>query len=214
MPDVYRVLGKGLVISSLASAQTVYTPLSGQKATIIKSMILNNSSANPVTVNVTVNGYYLLYLYNIKPGESIVVPVLDQVLSGTGDVLRIGASVSSVISYYISGVEYDTDDINSDFYYAIPMARTSVASNDGGKLIVPTSTKKRIVKSFVVANVNGSEITLGVSFAGTSVVSGFKLKASDTIVIPTFDALLDAGFTIACSASGLVSVHVSGKEVT
>ncbi|OMF17059.1 hypothetical protein BK131_03540 [Paenibacillus amylolyticus] len=213
MPDVYRVLGNGLVNSSSGSAQTVYTPLSGQKATIMKSMILNNSSASAVIVNVIVNGYYLLFGYSIKPGESIVVPVLDQVLSGTGDLIRIGASVSSVVSYYISGVEYDTNDSSGDYYYARRMARTSVAANEGGKLIVPQSNTKRIIKSLVVANVNGSEVTLGVSFAGTSVVSGFKLKAYDTIVVPTFDAVLEDGQTIACSASGLVSVHVSGKEV-
>ncbi|WP_124117070.1 hypothetical protein [Paenibacillus xylanexedens] len=214
MPDVSKLLARGLVTAGIGIPQTIYTPPSGAKAIVIKSMMLNNSSPSPIIVSVLLNGYHILINYSIKPNDSIIVPVVDQILSGTGDTIKISASVTSVISYYISGVEYETNDVNSDYYYARQIDRTTIAAADGNKGIGSVTAAKRIIKSLVVCNPNNTEVSFSIAFAGTWIVNAFKVKAYDTILVPTFDAVLEPGFTITCNANNLISLHLSGKDVT
>jgi len=98
MPVVDTRICKGSLTDSNA---TLYTSPSGTK-TLVKSLILCNSSAAAVTVTLKLAGTDILAGQSIAANDYLSFSVLDQLIDAT-ELIEGLASVTGVIRYYISG---------------------------------------------------------------------------------------------------------------
>ena len=99
MATTAKVLGRGTLTDSSA---TLYTVPSATKA-IISNIVLCNTSASARTVDLELDGVMLADGLAIA-GASTVVIDLRQVLDAA-DLIEGVASVTSEVTYHISGVE-------------------------------------------------------------------------------------------------------------
>lgn len=79
---------------------------------------------------------------------------------------------------------------------------------------VPNGTTT-IIKAVNICNSGNVDQNITVSFAGTGMISNYKVKAYDTIAIPFLDQILQAGEAISLFSTGTNTFYyISGKEVT
>ncbi|MCP1425155.1 hypothetical protein J3D43_003671 [Paenibacillus xylanexedens] len=210
MPEVIKLLASDVVPSS--SFTNIYT-VPTSTSTILKSFILCNVSTAEISVFVRLNGTSILNGFKIKAGDTIVVPVVDQVMSA-GETISIAATIA-LVNFYICGVEYTTNDPNSDYYYSKMLGRGTIPSGSTVSTIVnAVSNSKRLLKGLIVCNGNASANKLDLWIAGRSLISQYPIKPGDTILIPTMDAVLEPNAKVEAASSLGLSFYLSGKEVT
>jgi hypothetical protein len=149
----------------------------------------------------------ILFNYIMKPNDTIIVPVMDQLLVA-GNTITIYASAGNSISYYISGI----DTLTSGPEYADVVRMGLGYFQSENSTIVTSSTKNRLVKGVILCNTGSADLRVYMSIAGYSLLQGFMVKGYDTILVPTTDLLLPASTTISAYGYGM-SYYITGKEL-
>jgi hypothetical protein len=193
-------------VASANTTQVAYTVPTGYKA-IIKSFIISNSSAGNVNLIVRMANFEILFNYMMKPYDTIVVPVMDQLLIA-GNTITFSANAANSISYYISGIEALITD--PEYADVIRLGIGSLPSDDGGA-IVNSSVKDRLIKGMILCNTNSADTRVYMNVSGKIILQGFMIKGYDTILVPTTDILIPATEGILGSGYG-VHYYITGKE--
>ncbi|APO43353.1 hypothetical protein BS614_04305 [Paenibacillus xylanexedens] len=205
MAATFKRLGAGNV-SAANSTLTAYTVPVSYKA-IIKSFIISNGSAGNVNLIVRMGSVEILFNYIMKPYDTIVVPVMDQLLIA-GNTITFYASAGNSISYYISGIEALTTDPE---YIDVTRFGLGLVPSDLGN-IVTSSAKDRLVKGIILCNTNSADTRVYMNVSTRNILQGFMIKAYETILVPTTDLLIPATEVIAASGYG-INYYITGKEL-
>ncbi|MER2061425.1 MAG: hypothetical protein ABS894_00690 [Aerococcus urinaeequi] len=199
MADIIKKLYGGYMPTVTTS---IYTAPTG-KRTVIKSMTVCNSSPTTQTFHVMLNNIPFVWLRSIKPYETLVIPVFDQVLT-SGQYISVLASAASSIHVRLSG--YDTD--RTDLITFRFKAGTSDTTVSGSKLLV---------KSIAICTDGSGQITFDMRFGTNYIICNQPLNPVDTILIPTLDQILEGGEGISSKVSNTllgVHVHINAQAVT
>lgn len=99
-------VSKRLAAGTLSDSNgTLYAAPSATGAiTIVKSLILCNTTAGAVTVTLKLNGTEIYSGKSLAANETLPVTGLDQVI-GASEIIDGSASAASAVKYYISGKE-------------------------------------------------------------------------------------------------------------
>ncbi|RAW13592.1 hypothetical protein DC345_19820 [Paenibacillus taichungensis] len=207
MATLFKRLGAGNDITA-SSTVTAYTVPTSYK-TIVKSFIITNSSASSVIISVVMASIGILSNYVMKPNDTILVPVMDQLMVAR-DSITVTTSTANAISYYISGIE----TLVADPEYADVLRLGGGAIPVTSGIIVTTSSKDRLIKGIILCNTAAAERKVSMWIYGWSILQPFTIKANDTILIPTSDILIPAGEYVSASASATgVNYYITGKEL-
>lgn len=73
-----------------------------------------------------------------------------------------------------------------------------------------------IVKALTLCNKTASSATVTIKFDGIEILSTHSIAASDTVIIPFMDQILEASEIIEGSSgtASAINYYISGKEVT
>ncbi|WP_408893524.1 hypothetical protein [Paenibacillus taichungensis] len=207
MATLFKRLGANTIVTA-NSTVTAYTVPTNCK-TIIKSFIISNGSAATALVTIRFAGTAIVYLYAMKPYDTIVIPVVDQLLI-SGNSITLDSNAGNSISYYISGIEATIYD--PEYADVLRFGAGTIPVSSG--TIVASSSKDRIVKGIVICNTNSSDKTISMWISGFNILQAFTVKSLDTILVPTSDLLIPTTETITASAnSGGVQYYITGKEL-
>ncbi|MGX1832380.1 hypothetical protein ACWIE6_29545 [Paenibacillus taichungensis] len=208
MATLFKRLGAGNDIAANSTITAYTVPLSYK--TIVKSFIITNSSASSVIIAVSMANIGILSNYVMKPNDTILVPVMDQLLIA-GNSITVYSTTASAISYYISGIETLVTDPEYADVLRFGYGAIQVSS---GTIVSANSSKDRLIKGIILCNTATTDRKVSMWIFGWSILQPFTIKANDTILIPTSDILIPAGeyVTASSSASG-VNYYITGKEL-
>jgi hypothetical protein len=87
------------------SSTTLYTaPAGSGDYAILKSLILCNTDTSAAEVTILMNDVAIVSAHIIAAHDTIVIPVIDQILEAS-DTIKGHASTAAVVTYYLSGKE-------------------------------------------------------------------------------------------------------------
>jgi hypothetical protein len=187
--------------ASTNSVGSIYTVPWG-KTVILKSLTICNTSATKQMFSVELEGIDFARLHDIEPGQTLVIPVLDQVMKASESVL-VFCPTANALSVRLSGKVTDRTDMLT--------ARMKVNTTD--TTVIPAG--KMIVKSIVICTLSTSQIDFYMKLGSDYVIYGKALKPLDTLFIPFLDQVLD-NESIVCRVSNMstsVTVHVNALVV-
>ncbi|MDQ0658746.1 hypothetical protein [Paenibacillus sp. W2I17] len=200
MADIIKKLYGGYM--STVADTSIYTPPTG-KRTVLKSMTVCNSSPTAQNFFIRLNGIDFVWSRSIKPYETLVIPVFDQVLF-SGQTITVWAQTANTIHVRLSG--YDTD--RTDLITFRFRATTSDITVSSGKFLV---------KSIAICTAANDPITFDMKFGSNYIICNHPLKPLDTMLIPTLDQIIESGEGIASKVSNTntaVFVHINAQVVT
>lgn len=177
---------------------------------VLKSLIITNNTDSNVTFNFT--GTVLLASDRpLKARQTLVIPVADLCYSTFGNI-RMYASAANAVTYFMSGVEFDS---SSPLYAGTTNFGGKFLDSSSNTIVVGSYTLRRLIKTVVLCNVTSSVQTVTMYIAGIPFISSYKLAPYETLFMPNIDQVLLASSNITgnCSTSNAVYVSVCGKWV-
>jgi hypothetical protein len=206
MGFVNKRLAAGVI--SAANTNTVMYTSPTNKITIVKSFILCNMTTSNLEVIFRLANLEVLYRYNMKPSETIAVPIMDQVMVA-GEQLSLYVYAASALSYYISGIEADINDVD---YGSVKKLGADVMGSIS-ETIVRSSTKDRLIKGMILCNTTSSDKAVTIKVGSITILSARNIKSYDTILVPCMDQLIPATEIMTGLGSG-VNYYITGKELS
>lgn len=207
MATSFKRLGVGNIVDQNNTITAYIVPLSYK--TIIKSFVISNGSAAAVAVTVQIANINIMSNYLISPNDTIVVPVMDQLLIA-GNSITLYATAANSISFYISGVESLVTDPEYSDVLRVGLGSVPVSSGT----IVSAASKDRIVKGITLCNTSSTDRKISMEVFGWRILQVYTLKGFETILIPAMDLLIPAYeyMTASSSASG-INYYITAKEL-
>jgi len=98
------VTNKRLAAGTLSDSNATLYTVPTSTTTIVKSLILCNTTAAAVTVTLKLNGIEIMSGKSLAANETYMLSSLDQII-GAAELIEGSASAASAIKYYISGKE-------------------------------------------------------------------------------------------------------------
>ena len=167
------------------TSATVYTAPTGKFA-VSKSIIISNTSSSGVKIRVMIAGFYVAYDHVIKAKSTLAIDDLDIPIV-PGNSIAISSATANVVSIAISG--FERDYVSGDFPYLLTTG-TFYGSYPAG------STNDWIIKSIVVCNTTTSVSTMNLKLGSITIMDSYKLKANDTIIVPSLNLYFARGQTL------------------
>ena len=97
-------ISKRLCSGTLPGSNTTLYTVPSSTYTIVKSVVLCNTSGNTVAVSLKLDGKEIISAHDLAAYDSLIIPNLDQIIEST-ELIQGFADTGSVVDYCISGIE-------------------------------------------------------------------------------------------------------------
>jgi hypothetical protein len=177
---------------------------------VLKSLIVTNTTDLDVTF--TFSGRLPLAASRlIKARQTLIIPVAD-ICYTTFDNIRLYASTANAVSYFLSGVEYDS---SSPIYAGFRLMGAQHLSSTVNTIVVGSFPTQRLIKTVVLCNLTSSVQNVTMYIAGIPFISAYKLAPNETLFMPNIDQVLlaNSSITANCSTNNAVFAFACGKAV-
>lgn len=188
MADKIKSLYAGTVP---ATNTAVYTVPTGKYA-VVKSMVLCNPNSVDIVFTLIIGGMYLSYGHLIKANSTLSINDLDiPILAGT--VILMSSTSGNPLTTYISG--FERDYVQSEYMYSMITGSQTTG--------IGTGNTEFMIKSIVLCgNLAGGYATVTVKVAGQDVISAYKMKEKDALILPFLNIYMPKQSTISVTITG------------
>lgn len=191
MADIIKFIYSGMLP---ITSTNVYTVPAGKYA-VSKSIVISNTSAADVKIRVNIASFYVAHDHVIKAKSTLVIDDLD-IPMVPGSWIVLSSAAANSVSIAISG--FERDYVAADFPYSIRTGTFSGSMSAG-------STNDWIIKSIVICNTTTSVSTMNLKSTSVTIMDSYKLKANDTLILPSLNVYFARGQSLTYSVDSQVA---------